>query len=280
MSSERDRQVTRARELDRLSTSLFRFGTNVVKRNPIKTSMYLVGIAICLLFSGVTVSDSQRNEYYREMEKLDFRRIEELRVDTQISYDRYYRHKGWFSCDEQCQQYYNEYMLTKSLFESSSKEEDKKLAHAKSNLGIFSEYGVEETRNMFWHRFAQGKGFAKRQTSWDVIFYGIGAMARDESMLEYLLRILLSMLFNFTIGIFGAVVTFIFSLYSIVQSYQASLLSGGIFFCFASLAAISFAVSWILGLYAVAAAGTFVTLKLVASNLRIESDGRHQRVHY
>jgi hypothetical protein len=280
MSSERDRQVARARELDRLSTALFRGGAAVVRRNPIKTSLYLMGIAICFLFSGLSVSESQRDDYYREMEKLDYRRIEELRADAQIAYDRYYRHKGWFSCDERCQMYRAEYQTTKSLFESSIREEDNKLAHAKSKLGVFSEYGVEETRNVFWQRFAQGKGFAKRQTGWDMIFYGIGAMARDESMLEYLLRVVLSMLFNFTIGIFGAVVAFIFSLYTIIQSYQASFFSGTIFFILASLASVSFAISWIVGLYAVAATGTFVTLKLVASNLRIENEGRHQRVHY
>lgn len=279
MSSERDRQIIRARELDRLSTALFRTGAGVVRRNPIKTTLYILGIVLCVFFSGLSVTDNQRDDYYREMEKLDYRRIEELREDAQVAYDRYYRHKGWFSCDERCQTYREEYQLSKTLYESSVREEDSKLAHAKSKLGIFSEYGVDETRTMFWQRFAQGKGFAKRQTTWDMIFYGIGAMARDESMLEYLLRLVLSMLFNFTIGIFGAVIAFIFSLYSIIQSYQASILGGTIFFFLASIAAISFAVSWIVGLYAVAATGTFVTLKLVASNMRIENESR-QRVHY
>jgi hypothetical protein len=41
---------------------------------------------------------------------------------------------------------------------------------------------------------------------------GIGAMSRDESMIEYLLRLLLSVLFNFTIGLFGAIVAFVFNL--------------------------------------------------------------------
>ena len=123
-------------------------------------------------------------------------------------------------------------------------DETSKISYAKSKLGIFSEYGVEETRNLFWERFAQGKGFATRQTKWDALFYGISAMGRDEKLVSFLLRIVLSFLFNFTIGVVGAVTVFIFNLYSLIQSFQPNFLTAIIFFGCASLAAISFALTW------------------------------------
>ena len=46
------------------------------------------------------------------------------------------------------------------------------MADAKSNVGVFSSFGVEEARDMFWRRFSDGKQFAKRQTMWDAMFMG------------------------------------------------------------------------------------------------------------
>ena len=45
-----------------------------------------------------------------------------------------------------------------------------------------------------------GKNFATRQTKWDALFMGIQAMGRDEHLISYLFRLLLTMAFNFTFG--------------------------------------------------------------------------------
>ena len=42
MSSERDRQILRAREIDKMSTVMITFGVNVVKKNPIKVRRWSV----------------------------------------------------------------------------------------------------------------------------------------------------------------------------------------------------------------------------------------------
>ena len=89
-----------------------------------------------------------------------------------------------------------------------------------------------------------GKSFAQRQTTWDAIFFGISAMGRDEKLASYLLRLVMSFLFNFTIGIFGAVVVFIVNLYSLIRSFHANIAYGMVFFILASIAAISFAMTW------------------------------------
>ncbi len=110
----------------------------------------------------------------------------------------------------------------------------------------------------------------------DMLFLGIGAMTRDESMIEYIGRVFINVLMNFTIGVFMSVVTFIFSLYSLITSYQASLIAGLTFFFFASLAAISFALSWIVGLYICAAGAAYVGFSIAKGSLRLESGEQHR----
>lgn len=281
MSSERDRQIAQARQLDEASTFLIKAGVKVVKRNPIKVSMYLLGLLLCLFFNGWAVSEVQQVEFSKELEKIDYDKLVQLEHDVSRAYVPYYRSKGWFSCDATCQSHKAHYELLLDELNDLRRNEKEQLSRAKSNLGLFSEYGVEETRNLFWERFAQGKGFASRQSKWDAIFMGIGAMSRDEGLLAYLVRLGVSMLFNFTIGVCGAVVAFVFSLYYLIQTYQASLVAATTYFALASLAAVAFALTWLIGLYIAAAGTAYVGLKFVASNMRIENGGaqRTYRVH-
>jgi len=114
---------------------------------------------------------------------------------------------------------------------------------------------------------------------------GIGAIGRDEKLASYLMRIVASLLFNFTLGVFGAVVAFVFGLYALIQSYKASLLSGFMFFLLASLSACAFALTWIIGLYLATAGTVYVGAKVLASNVRLEDSQagggqRRNRVRY
>ena len=93
-------------------------------------------------------------------------------------------------------------------------------------------------------------------------------MAKDESLSSYLLRLCMSMLFNFTIGIFGAVVAFIFNLYGLISTYRENFFSALIFFFFASVASIAFAMTWIIGLYAAAAGTVYVGSKVTALSIQ------------
>ena len=52
-------------------------------------------------------------------------------------------------------------------------EEERIIADAKSSVGIFSSFGIEETRGMFWNRFSDGREFAQRQTKYDALFQGM-----------------------------------------------------------------------------------------------------------
>lgn len=271
MSSSHDRNIIMSREIDKASTVLIDLGVKTVKKNPIKVGTYLLGLLLCIFFTGFKVTPQQRNDYYQELQKQDHDRLVQLQYKVSESYDLYYQNKGWFSCNNICQQYKNDYDASRVEFERVRNEEEQKVAIAKSKLGLFSEYGVEETRNLFWEKFAMGKNFAKRQSTWDAIFYGIAAMGRDESLVEYIIRLGMNVLFNFTIGVFMAVVTFVFSLGTLIASFQASFLGGLTFFVLASVAAISFALSWLIGLYLGAAGTAYVGFKLISANMRIEN---------
>lgn len=85
-------------------------------------------------------------------------------------------------------------------------ERDALRKEAKSKVGIWSEYGFQETRDLFWSCWKSGKEFAQRMTFWDVIF-GIGG-GRDESFMVTILRFVLRLIMNFTIGLCGALVGF------------------------------------------------------------------------
>ena len=89
-------------------------------------------------------------------------------------------------------------------------------------------------------------------------------------MLSYMLELLLKMLFNFTLGMLGTVTGFIFSLYSIISSYQAALSTSLVFFSLAALAAVSFAMTWMFLLYGTAAGTVYVGAKMAAANMRLE----------
>lgn len=120
----------------------------------------------------------------------------------------------------------------------------------------------------------------------------------------------MNVLFNFTLGVCGAVIAFIFryfthnsriiildfvlhifhisihhfvftcyslflpSLYSLIQSYRESLLLAAPFFLAASLAAISFALTWLITLYFATAGTVYVGAKFIASNMRLEDGQR------
>lgn len=191
----------------------------------------------------------------------------------------YTSNKGWlpWSCDNVCKQYYNEMLEKKQLYDLEVKSHNSQLSNAKATVGILSDVGIEETREMFWKRFAQGKGFATRQTQWDAMFYGIRSMSRDENILSYIVKIFFSLIMNLTIGMIGTVIGFIFSLYNIIITYQANLIIATLFFIFASLAAVSFACTWLIGIYVAAAGTVYVGAKLIAANMRLENGNRNNR---
>ena len=202
--------MEQARQFDQLSTALIDVGVNVVKKNPIKVSLYFVGLAICFLFNGVKLSIDQSAAFERDLSHLDHVAVDRAALDVERYSQAYRQSKGWFSCDNICQQKKKSLDDVVGYYNTLRATEEAKLRSAKAKVGVYSEYGVGEARSLFWERFGQGKAFATRQSKWDALFMGLSAMGRDESLPSYLLRLLLNVLFNFTLGVCGAVIAFIF----------------------------------------------------------------------
>lgn len=86
-----------------LSNSMIRFGVSTVKKNPIKTSLYLLGLLLCLFFNGITVDEETVIEYengVKEMAK-NWVAIDDAREQVYDANVLYRNSMGWFwSCDE------------------------------------------------------------------------------------------------------------------------------------------------------------------------------------
>lgn len=146
MSSARDQQLQQARELDRLSTVLVNVGVNAVKRNPIKVSLYFVGLFLCLLFNGFAIKPEQQAVFDNELSTLDHMALDDAAHAADIWTEKYRRSKGWFSCDVVCNRNKAEMESAVLRYKSVKRLEEEKISNAKSAIGIFSEYGVAETR--------------------------------------------------------------------------------------------------------------------------------------
>jgi len=115
----------------------------------------------------------------------------------------------------------------------------------KKDLGVFSEFGVTETREALYGRLDQGKQFAKRASWYDAIFSGIVSMGRDEGLGEYAIRLVMNIIINIFIGLVSASITFVYSAWGILNSFQSSWLETIIFiFCCLSVA-VSIIVSFV-----------------------------------
>lgn len=283
MHQQDERSTLRVREVDEASTLLMRFGVRTVTRHPAKTALYILGLVLCVFFNGFAVSEQSRADFYQSLGQIDHVALDDAQFAANQAYRDYRRSSGWWSCDHSCQQYKAQYEFNRQRAEQLQLEQQKLLSSAKGQLGIFSEYGVSEARELFWKRFSQGKGFATRQSQWDALFMGISSMGRDEGLASYLVRLAISVLFNLTLGVCGALVAFWFSLPGLLQSYGASWLTGSCFFALAALAALSYALSWLLGLYMLSAGAAYVTLRIAAANLRLQDDtqssARAHRIH-
>ena len=105
-------------------------------------------------------------------------------------YNAYQESRGFLglSCGADCNRKHERYKMAAKERDIAKDAHYKALSSAKSRVGVFSIYAIDEARELFWGTFAQGKGFAKRASMWDLLFMGIGSMGRDEGILAFILR--------------------------------------------------------------------------------------------
>eukprot|EP00591_Stephanopyxis_turris_P007850 CAMPEP_0195524330 /NCGR_PEP_ID=MMETSP0794_2-20130614/24083_1 /TAXON_ID=515487 /ORGANISM="Stephanopyxis turris, Strain CCMP 815" /LENGTH=286 /DNA_ID=CAMNT_0040654525 /DNA_START=137 /DNA_END=997 /DNA_ORIENTATION=+ len=241
------------------------------KKHKIITGSYLFGIIVLLIGgTGTKLTLDKQRAYNDIMNTID--------VDAEYHASNRYAQananyratKGWFTCDSSCQRNKRKMEDAKLDLDAILKEGYGRMSDAKSVAGLFSEVGVGEAKDSFWASFASGKRFAKRQSMWDAMFMGMRSMGRDESLIEYVLKVLLQVLINFSLGLIMALFVFIFGLWSIIKSYQPDPLTAMAFFLSAVCAAFAFVTTYLLLFYGAAAGGLYGVAKLAESNARIE----------
>merc|ERR1712048_1548712 len=103
---------------------------------------------------------------------------------------------------------------------------------------------------------------------------GIRSMSRDENMAEYIFKVLIQVLLNFSMGLIMALLFFIFGLWSIIKSYQPDPFTALVFFVSAACAGFAFVSSYLLVIYGAAAGGVYGVAKIAEGNMRIDQGGQ------
>merc|ERR1719231_2084969 len=153
-------------------------------------------------------------------------------------------------------------------------ERDALQSEAKAQVGLWSQYGIDDARERFWKAYQSGKDFAKRMTWWDVMLGTAGR--RDEELYVTLLRWLGQIMMNFTVGLISALFSFAFSLVSMIWEYKTSYLSGLVFFLVAMSGASAMVATFVGGMYGSAVGGIYFLAQSAGKHARLEGGRRAQ----
>jgi ABC-type multidrug transport system fused ATPase/permease subunit len=265
-----------------LPALVVRTARQVARRHPYVTGSYLLGLVLLMFIgNGTRLTLQQQREYNSLLNKIDLQKEFDAAQDYYRNKQVYMQAKGWFSCDANCQRYKARMNKSHERLASVRLEGQAYTRLAKQKVGVLSEVGIGEVKDSFWEYFTQGKQFAKRQSMWDVMFMGMRSMTRgrDESWVEFGLKILLQVLMNLSVGLIMALVMFVIGLWSIVSSYQANPLVSILVFLGAACAAFSFVMTYLLAVYGAAATGVYGMVKLAETSAR-QAIAQEQRRQY
>ncbi|GAX26560.1 hypothetical protein FisN_21Lh028 [Fistulifera solaris] len=271
---------------DQMGTLILRGSVAFIRRNPVVSGTYFLGILLLIIFGGGgrPLTPEQHYEYHRILQTVDLQAEYRATDDYWRAYHAYQASRGWlWGCDAVCTRNYQRMKEAERIMHLIQQEGAARTADAKNAAGLLSEIGIGEVQDSFWGYFHAGKRFAKRQTMWDMMFMGIRSMSRgrDESWMEFAVKVLLQVLLNLSMGLVMALIFFVMGLWTIVRSYQPNPLVAVLFFCGGAIAAFSFVVTYLLAVYGAAAGGVYTILKVAenASQARI-ADQQRQRVQY
>jgi len=248
-----------------------------VKSRPKFTAIYLIGLLSALTFSGYTLTPSKIHQYDTIIASIDTSLEYEATQQYNKDYQIYYSSKGWFSCDSYCQR--NKSRMERSLSNLNlvKSESNSRVSDAKAVAGIYSEIGVSEVRDSFWSYFNRGAKFAKRQTMYDALFTGFRSVGRNESTGEYLMKMVLQLLMNFSIGLIMCLFIFVLGLYSIISSYQPTLFEAITFFFLASSAGFACVSTVLGGMFGGVAVAGFTVAKIAEAQIENGTNNGQRR---
>jgi hypothetical protein len=207
------RQLAAIPDPDEVAVAVWKGAKRFARKHPVPVGTYLVGLLCALFVTGVAVTNEQATAYERIMSH-QVAAASQDKADVANALHNYSRRysaaRGWFGgcSDARCVDAKRNYDLANADMKVLEGKELAALKLAKREVGLTSDYAVQETRDMFWRTFQGGKSFAKRQSMWDLLTIGF-SRRRDEEMMSAVLRWLMNVMFNFTLGLTGACVGFV-----------------------------------------------------------------------
>ena len=244
--------------------------------------LYLLGLFLAFAAKPpVTVTPAMQDRYFAKMEvaeSADF----ELRARAEREYARARRETNQangFMCfaNERCRKRVDGLKRRERELLAEAKEHREKrdalVREAKSELGLWSSLGVEETKSLFRKAYEDGKVYATRTSYYDT-FWLILAGRSDDSLIELLLRWGMQVLANFTVGMVSAVLHFAWGLPSLIRTFGASAASAVCFYGIAVLSATSVAFSLLLLLFGTAGGVAYGVVAAAPELARLEQSQR------
>jgi hypothetical protein len=247
-----------------------------VTRNPLISASYLIGITVALLGRGFSVDSAALNHYQSGLREAASMGSERLRTELMQTEQLHYNAKGWFfACDESCQKLGRRVEKLRQQVEQSDLKRDQTIKSAKAAVGIWSVFGVDEIRGLFWRAWDQGTAMAQRMTMYDSVGYAFGSMfgsRKEENLISVLVQLFLRFVVNLTVGLVTSVFIFLLSAIQVINSYGPDIFSAIAFYFLLVCAAASTLVSFLGLVYA----GTVVGIATVAKQ---QAEAK-RRIHY
>lgn len=210
----------------------------------------------------------------------DTTKLIELDFEADAAYVRYKELKGWFSCDSACTEAWQVYEAAAAARDAQGSKVNTAQAAANAELGLFSTVGVSAARDLFWQRVGAGKDAAKRATWWDLFLVGFRSLGRDESLVSFLIEMVLRFLLNLIVGIFMSVVIFLFAVWRVILSFNPNPVSALAFFALSALMASSFFLTIVMAIGGSVVLAAVGLSQAGAARLADGSGGRLLEAHY
>jgi hypothetical protein len=239
---------------------------NVIKNRPISVSLWVLGLLIAAFANGFTVDKQTAESYMDTMahaDKVNSKELQRARANFQRVNNEYLNSKGWFwSCDQICTRNKDKMEMAQAELNRVMNKVATIKNDARKEVGIWSTFGVREVRDAFWSSWQSGKDFAARMTMYDAMF----AMfrSREESMLATILQLFFQYLMNLTLGLVSTFFYFLYSVYTLIQNYGESFLTGLAFFLLVLVAGVATIGTYLFGIFGTVAGGGLFVAKQVA----------------
>ena len=129
--------VRQHRDNDFNNTLVVKASINILKKNPIKVSMYLLGILLFFFSNGYSVSNEKLQEFESKLSAANTKTIQVLQALDDVHNNRqlYKRSKGWFTCNQECKHNLSILKKSEATYNKVFSEEKRMLQNAKKTLG-------------------------------------------------------------------------------------------------------------------------------------------------